>query len=326
MLLRDAGDNPFKRADAINEIVASITKIPDPIKRQIFFRRTADLMKMDEQTLISEGNKYLRQQQEKAKPAEPRQSPRRQQSSPSQPPPPPKSVPPMEPDGMFFSDTFIEEEFGILVEDNFSEPLPNIPKETPKPVTDLPNDLFKTRLYLQEQAFVRLLILYGQVELEAGISLCRYLLHEIGEITFETPLFNLILEIFRQRFNFGEVPSTDYFLGHLDPDVQRLTIDLCTNSHHLSENWQKYEIVVPTDEDLLHEIAFKKILRLKMAYSADKMKDLMNQLGSLSGATDEEFAQIMDIQKQYRFFKNINDSAAKELGTVVPGYWGQKWR
>ncbi|AYQ32095.1 DNA primase [Runella sp. SP2] len=320
MLLRDAGDNPFKRAEAINEIVASITKIPDPIKRQIFFRRTADLMKMDEQTLISEGNKYLRQQQEKAKPAEPRQSPRRQQSSPSQPPPPPKSSPPMEPDGMFFSDTFIEEEFGILVEDNFAEPLPNIPKETPKLVTELPNDLFKTRLYLQEQAFVRLLILYGQVELEAGISLCRYLLHEIGEITFETPLFNLILEIFRQRFNFGEVPSTDYFLGHLDPDVQRLTIDLCTNSHHLSENWQKYEIVVPTDEDLLHEIAFKKILRLKMAYSADKMKDLMNQLGSLSGATDEEFAQIMDIQKQYRFFKNINDSAAKELGTVVPGY------
>ena len=322
MLLRDADDNPFKRAEAINEIVASITKIPDPIKRQIFFRRTADLMKMDEQTLISEGNKYLRQQQEKAKPLELRQSPRKQPSSAAQLPSSPKATPPTEPEGMFFSDTFIEEEFGILVEDNFSEPLPNVPKEASKSVTELPNDLFKTRLYLQEQAFVQLLILYGQVELEAGISVCRYLLHEIGEITFETPLFNLILEIFRQRFNFGEVPSTDYFLSHIDPDIQRLTIDLCTNSHHLSENWQKHEIVVPSDEDLLHEIAFKKILRLKMAYSADKMKDLMNQLGSLSGATDDEFAQIMDIQKQYRFFKNINDSAAKELGTVVPGYWG----
>lgn len=72
MLLKDAGDNPFKRAEAINEIVTSITKISDPIKRQIFFKRTADLMKMDEQTLISEGNKHLRRREDKAteKPAQ----------------------------------------------------------------------------------------------------------------------------------------------------------------------------------------------------------------------------------------------------------------
>jgi len=165
-----------------------------------------------------------------------------------------------------------------------------------------------------------LLILYGPVELEDGISLCRYLLHEIGEISFEDQLFDIILNIFRQRFNAGEVPPTDYFLDHIDPHIKNLAIDLCTNQHQLSENWEKFEIVVPTDEDLLHELAFKKILRLKMAYSADKMKDLLNQMGEITGNSDEEFAKIMEIQGQYRFYKNINDLAAKELGTVVPGY------
>lgn len=87
----------------------------------------------------------------------------------------------------------------------------------------------------------------------------------------------------------------------------------------MSENWEKHDIVVPTDEELLHEIAFKKILRLKMAYSATKMKDLLNQMGKITGNSDEEFAQIMEVQRQYKFYKNINDLAAKELGTVVPG-------
>lgn len=307
MLLKEAGDNPFKRAEAINDIVTSITKIPDPIKRQIFFKRTAELMKMDEQTLISEGNKHLRQKRDKntEKPTQPTKSKEKPRFNP-------------EPDPFSFSENFIEEEFGILVTD--APPTESLPAETPVSKHEPPTDLFKARLYFQEQAFVRLLILYGQTELEPGISVCRYLLHEIGEITFENQLFDLILNIFRQRFSFGEVPSTDYFLSHLDPDIQSFTIDLCTSKHYLSENWSKHEIWVPSDEDLLHEIAFKKILRFKMAYSGDKMKDLLNQMGKITGNTDEEFAQIMEIQKQYKFYKNINDLAAKELGTVVPGY------
>jgi DNA primase len=312
MLLKEAGDNPFKRAEAINDIVTSITKIPDPIKRQIFYKRTADLMKMDEQTLISEGNKYLRQQREKpADRTTQRPQERTQQKFQERPKERPQEL------DNFFPENFIEEEFGILVEDVVPNHQPNTfvaPKNEP------PVDLFKARLYFQEQAFIKLLILHGQTELEAGISLCRYLLHEIGEISFENQLFDLILNIFRQRFNMGEVPSTDYFLSHIDPDIQRITIDLCTNRHHLSENWIKHEIIVPTDEDLLHELAFKKILRLKMAYSADKIKDLLNQMGKITGNSDEEFGQIIAIQKQYKFYKNINDLAAKELGTVVPGY------
>jgi len=308
MLLKEAGDNPFKRAEAISDIVTSITKISDPIKRQIFFKRTADLMKIDEQTLISEGNKQLRQQREKA--------PDRTAPKPI----PPKSTTPTPPPDTFFSefpDNFIEEEFGFLVEDVVPNQLVSAPVVAPQAQ---PKNLFKARLYYQEQSFVRLLILYGPVELEDGISLCRYLLHEIGEISFEDQLFDIILNIFRQRFNAGEVPPTDYFLDHIDPHIKNLAIDLCTNQHQLSENWEKFEIVVPTDEDLLHELAFKKILRLKMAYSADKMKDLLNQMGEITGNSDEEFAKIMEIQGQYRFYKNINDLAAKELGTVVPGY------
>lgn len=306
MLLKEVGDNPFKRAEAINDIVTSITKIPDPIKRQIFFKRTADLMKMDEQTLISEGNKQLRQQHDKSK-ERPTTKPQERAAAPS----PPSSLPD-------FPDNFIEEEFGILVEDFVPEQSVSAPVAAPKQTQS--NNLFKARLYYQEQAFVRLLILYGQTELEEGISLCSYLLHEIGEIAFENPLFDLILSIFRQRLSINAVPATHYFLSHVDPEVKNLAIDLCTSRHSLSEKWEKFEIVVPTDEELLHSMAFKSILSFKKAFAADKMKDLVNQMGEIKGNSDEEFAQVMEIQRQYMFYKNIHDLAAKELGTVASGY------
>jgi len=62
-LLQDAGNDPFRLAAVIGEVVNSIIKIPDAIKRQVFFHRTADMLKVDEQMLITEGNKLLRKQQ-----------------------------------------------------------------------------------------------------------------------------------------------------------------------------------------------------------------------------------------------------------------------
>ncbi len=63
-LLKDAGDSPFKRAEVITEIVGSITRIPDPIKRQVFFQSTARQLNVDEQTLISESNRLIRKQRD----------------------------------------------------------------------------------------------------------------------------------------------------------------------------------------------------------------------------------------------------------------------
>lgn len=302
MLLREAGDNPFKRAEAVTEIVTSISKIPDPIKRQIFFKRTADMLKVDEQTLLSEGNKLLRKLQEQKQKDQERE---RERAKPS---PTPKPTENLDIEGITFSD---EADF-------FLNETPSIPVAPPK--QEAPLDMFKARLHAHERAFVRLLILYGPVELEANITVCHYLLHEIEEIKFENPLYHLIMEIFRQKLAFGEIPDTQYFLQHLDPDVQQLTIDFCANKHHLSENWEKHEIKVPTDEEILHNTAFKAILHFKKAYSADKMKAIEADMKGLNSSSDDEFLALMELMKQHKFYKTINDFAARELGTVVSGY------
>jgi DNA primase len=57
ILLKDAGNDPIKRAGIIREVVESIAKIPDGIKASVFVRECSSLLQIEERILISELNK-----------------------------------------------------------------------------------------------------------------------------------------------------------------------------------------------------------------------------------------------------------------------------
>ncbi|HXI00465.1 MAG TPA: DNA primase [Sphingobacteriaceae bacterium] len=57
ILLKDAGNDPIKKAGIIREIVESVAKIPDSIKASVFIRECSSILQVDERALISELNK-----------------------------------------------------------------------------------------------------------------------------------------------------------------------------------------------------------------------------------------------------------------------------
>ncbi|MDH5609737.1 MAG: DNA primase [Cyclobacteriaceae bacterium] len=59
LLLEDAQHDPVKRAGIIRDIVQSITKIGDPIKRSVYIKECSSVLDISEQILISEQNKLL---------------------------------------------------------------------------------------------------------------------------------------------------------------------------------------------------------------------------------------------------------------------------
>lgn len=67
VLLKDASDDPIKRAEVIHEVVNSIAKVKDNIQRAVYFKRCSQLLDIDEQIIISEYNKILLTQREKLK-------------------------------------------------------------------------------------------------------------------------------------------------------------------------------------------------------------------------------------------------------------------
>ncbi len=287
VLLKEANNDPFKRAEAIGEIVESISKIPDPIKRQIFTSRTASLMKIDEQTLISEGNRILRKQvQDKEK-----ESKRTE-----------RNTKPVENIGNPL-DFLISETFEENANDFFA---PEVPIQKPA--------VARPKTFNYEQEIVRLLISYATHELEPTISLAHYVLSELGGITFEIPVFDHILTAFRVAFERGEVLKTAYFINHIDPEVQHLAITLMSEKWELSANWEKHEIYVPTEIEKLADAVYGTILRLKKTIAEKRMKELMGELGQTKNIEEQD-----ELMRQYMHFKNIDKQIAGLLGNVVSG-------
>lgn len=74
ILLKDAGNDPLKRAGVIREVVESIAKIPDSIKASVFLRECSSLLKIEERILMTELNKIRQHKQRKSPLPEPTQT------------------------------------------------------------------------------------------------------------------------------------------------------------------------------------------------------------------------------------------------------------
>lgn len=66
LLIDDAKNDPVKRAGLINEIVKSISLVPDTITRSVYIKECASILKVDEQVLITETAKLRRGKNESA--------------------------------------------------------------------------------------------------------------------------------------------------------------------------------------------------------------------------------------------------------------------
>lgn len=62
LLNGDSKGDPIRRAEVVKDIVQSICKIPDAFKRSVLITETAKLIAFDEQLLITESNRILKQQ------------------------------------------------------------------------------------------------------------------------------------------------------------------------------------------------------------------------------------------------------------------------
>lgn len=313
-LLRDAGDNPFKRAEVIGEVVSSIIRIPDALQRQVFFRTTAQQLRVDEQTLISEGNRLIRKQREQQQRDDQRQRDRDQPRQTAQPNA--GQVP-----GESLADiNALLSEAGIS---GFDMAPPDLFVEEQAPPSSASATTARTRraersaLSYQEEECIRLLINYGSRELEPGITLCQYVLSELNEIDFQTAPYGLMLTLYREAFLHGDILTANHFLDKADfPEGQQEAITLTTPRHEISDGWLKHEIIVPTEEDLriLADAAFGNILRIKKLLAEEKMLEIRRAITETTDPTESDRLML-----DYMNYKRVDVEIAKLLGTVISG-------
>lgn len=317
--LTEAGDNPLKRAEGISDVCASITKIPDPLKRQTLSQRVAQVFHVGEQSVISEINRLLRKQQDQHKKDADRQqrtaNPGRQPATSS---------------NTLSPETHSLDEINDLLDGlNQESSAVDLPGSTAPPAVSVPyepKNTVRTPLSYQEEECIRLLMNYGSRELEQGITLCQYVLSELHEIEFQTTPYGLMLTLFREAYNRGEILTADDFLNHQggqsdQPDnneFQRQAIHLTTPRYEISEGWEKHEIFVPSEAEvgILADAAYRNILRIKKMLAEQRMTTLQQLLRDSNKRTPEEADQLLT---EFMHFKRIDIEISGLLGTVISG-------
>lgn len=212
-LLQGGKDNdPIEKANTINQIIASISQIPDPVKRAVYIKESSNLLKLEEQLLYSELNKiFLHQRKEDQKQA-------------------------YKPD----TEVVVEK---IEAEPETKEAAPSID--------------------YQEREAIRILINYGFNKIEEEYNLVEHYLEELKDVEFTNPVYNRILSIFKAELEKGEIVDKDFFLAYPDAEINQNVLDLISNRYEISENWERYQIYVPKEEDVLADSVYSNILRIK---------------------------------------------------------------
>lgn len=282
--LQDVGDDPIKRANLITDLVQTIAKIPDSIKRAVFTKEVAGLLEIDEQVLITEGNKIFRKAAENKERDFQRSSRER-----------------------------------TVQVGNTN--LPVAPTTSPLPKQQELEVEKRTVLSYQEEECVRLMVCYGTEVIERNqveninITLVDYVFQEIRDMKFINPIYGLILQTFRNLYEKGEIPTVQYFSGHREEKIQQAAVTWLATKHQLSVNWSsRYDIHVTQENEILAEMAFTNILRLKKARFEHDIKELTSQLSEEVDVDKQE-----DILIQMMNLKNVIKKIADMLGTVVQG-------
>ena len=173
-------------------------------------------------------------------------------------------------------------------------------------------------ILLQERETMRLLINYGSLRLDVQeVHFSQYVMEEIKEIAFQTPIYQKMLQIFKEQGVSGNIPTDELFLNHSDTEIRQEAIALVTQRHEVSNHWKdKFQIFIQLESDDLATTAFKSILRLKRRFLQKMMEEAMAKIKEAEAMQLQE-AEVNELLELYLELKKFKFKIDKELGIVI---------
>lgn len=290
LLMEDAGKDPMKRAELINDIVRSIAVIPEAIVRDVYIKECGQLLRIEDKLLVSEVAKRRELQAEKGnKPI----------ASNNAPTPQPGEMPP----------PFPPEE---MEADTYQSFIPQEGKEGQE-------------FYKYERLIIQMIVRYGEKVMcnltdeegnEVPVTVVEYVINDLkeDELAFHNPLHRRILSEASEHIHDQEFASKRFFVAHPDPKISTIATELASDRYQLSKYHSKTQKLV-TDEERLYEMVPMLMINFKNAIVAEELKHIMYALQDPSIANDN--AQCDAVMQRYKEMKEIQNLMAKRLGDRV---------
>ncbi|MBR0195688.1 MAG: DNA primase [Paludibacteraceae bacterium] len=246
LLSKDAGDDPFKRAELIKDITSSIAIIPDIITRQVYIKDTAERLHMSEKVLTVEVMKLRK------------------------------------------------------------EKVTEAPKEEPH-VPMVP----KTPLEQNYYNLLQLIVRYGEQQIEVDgevYSIGDVVIWSLenDEIAPTRPVFQTIMDEFKQHSKEPGFKAESFFKFHPDPQVSAMAIDMIA---------EQYRFAKPDNSVKMGELVTRLIFEIKLTVINMQIDDLEQRLKAAQAANDMD-QQLVLLAYQPKLLEQRNE-ICKRLGNRV---------
>ncbi len=196
------------------------------------------------------------------------------------------------------------------------EKLKQSPKEPVEAVAEPEPQVSKTDItnivQLQERETIRLLLNYAESQYEEQ-RLKDFILTELEDVEFTNPVYKAIYGMFREASERGETADTLYFMEHGVQEVKNMVAALTTNRYETSKHWaEKYHIYITNEKEIIHDVAYTNILRLKFRLIQRLMEENLAEMKKSD--TEGDLDKYFTIHEQ---LKGAEKEIAGILGIVI---------
>ena len=268
LLLDDCGDDPVKKAELIQDIVRSISVVPDSIVRQMYARECSAMLGVSEQLIVNEIGKIHRAEQQDSKDKNKEDNKN--------------------------SDSQNGEEITTSI--------PTISDREKKEEELLIGAIIR---YGHLPVFAEQ-VKENEEDKEKVINVVDFITSDLkaDELEFKTPLYRKVLQEAQYISSHPGTNALQYFLSHPDAEISQLAARLGEDKYVLSKN--QAQTFVP-DEKRLHELIPRLMHDFKHSIVKAHMEYLLAQLKNPEILkTPEKCMQIMaeykdmvEIEKQF---------------------------
>lgn len=285
LLMDEAKNDPVKKAGLIRDMVASISKIPDRIQREIYLKETARIMDISEQVLVN----TLAQLVQK----EVTDTGKKQKQ---------------------------EQKAFEVVKNESPETAPKIDV-----LYELERKIIEILLLYgnKEEEFEDILLKAneeGEIEeatekKEYKVYQRIYLSLQEDEVELANPLFRDIYNDLVNYFHQNESFNMEHYLMHLAPELaQEVTDILMHEERELLHNWEGQNIIVKQKDQSIGQYVSETILTLRW-YLVDRIIEELK--GGITSGPDSDNTEALSMAMDY--YKLINSFSSK-LGRVMSRY------
>ena len=339
LLLRGVAD-PIKRSEAINSIVKSVSVIPDAITRDTYIHVCSEKLRMNEQTLITQMNKFIRQEREERQKeayrarlrqesgSDPRQKGYSSNGSYPRPGNDDAFAPYADPNSSAGAQYAPAGGTSVSTPSGNGDTSGAVSAQRPDSAHIQGADSSSSSRTAAEktvtssieaqliQAVIRHgeQIVYENVETEDGekvnVNVAQYVAMDLGNdgLSFSNPHYNQILSEAIEHSGDPGFKAESYFTQHHDFDISNIASRLAVEHYSLSKSLQ-----IEHKEETLRNQVRNLCMHFKFVYFDKRLKDIQAQIKLCAN----DMPQMMALLKEYKERQEDRNVLATELGINV---------